>query len=197
MRREIVGIVRAQRALLLLPLALVALLVTSLLAACGALNYGPATGGSGSNTTTGSAGAGIVGTTTATVSGHSETILTDSQGHSLYYHDDDTSTTSTCTTGCSGTWPPLTVSSGTPTSTSALPGTLSAQDVGNGMQVLYNLHPLYRYSGDTAAGQTNGDGIDGKWHVATPDVASNAGPSTQPVSTQPASTPCTSYYCGG
>lgn len=193
MRREIVDIVRAQRTWVLLPMALAAVL----LAACGGYNYGPAGGAGGSGAAAGSAGAGIVSTASATVSGRSESILTDSQGRSLYYFDDDSSTASACTTGCSGTWPPLTVSSGTPTSTSSLPGTLSAQDVGNGLQVLYNLHPLYRYSGDTAAGQTNGDGVDGKWHVATPDVASNTGSSTQPVSTQPATTPCTGYYCGG
>jgi predicted lipoprotein with Yx(FWY)xxD motif len=33
------------------------------------------------------------------------------------------------------------------------------------MQVTYNGHPLYRYSGDTKAGQTSGQGIDGKWYA--------------------------------
>jgi hypothetical protein len=64
-------------------------------------------------------------------------------------------------------------------------------DVGNGMQVLYNGHPLYRYSGDTAPGDTHGDGIEGKWHVATPNVAVNGGS----TSGQPTPTPCSGYYC--
>jgi predicted lipoprotein with Yx(FWY)xxD motif len=33
-------------------------------------------------------------------------------------------------------------------------------------QVTYKNRPLYRYSGDTKAGDTNGDGVGGIWHVA-------------------------------
>jgi predicted lipoprotein with Yx(FWY)xxD motif len=133
-----------------------------------------------------------VSTATATVGGQSLTILTDAQGHTLYYFADDTSTHSACTSGCSTTWPPLLISSGTPSSSSSLPGTLSASDVGNGQQVLYNGHPLYHYSGDTAPGDTHGDGIEGKWHVATPDLAANR---TATPSGQPTPTKCSGYYC--
>ncbi len=154
-------------------------------------------GASTSSTTNNGVGAGAsatISTTSATVSGRSETILTDSQGKTLYYFDDDTSKASACTTGCNSTWPPLTLSSGTPTSSSTLSGTLSAQDVGNGLQALYNGHPLYRYSGDAASGQTNGDGIEGKWHVATPDVAVNKGTSGG-TGAQPTPTTCSGPYC--
>jgi predicted lipoprotein with Yx(FWY)xxD motif len=37
----------------------------------------------------------------------------------------------------------------------------------NGNQVEYNGHPLYTYSGDTASGQTTGEGVGGVWHVVT------------------------------
>lgn len=165
------------------------------LAGCGVAGYGaPASSGNGSSASgAGSAatGASIVSTASARVSGHAERVLTDGQGYTLYYFDDDSSTTSACTVGCSSTWPPLLVSSGTPTSTSSLPGSLSAADVGNGQQVLYNGHPLYRYSGDTASGQTHGEGIDGKWHVATPDVTVNAGG----AGAQATPTVCSGPYC--
>jgi predicted lipoprotein with Yx(FWY)xxD motif len=166
------------------------------LAGCGAnYNYGTPGGNGGSTpatNTSGQPGAGIVATATATVGGTSTTILTDAAtGRSLYYFANDSSTTSACTSGCASTWPPLIVSSGSPTSTSSLPGTLSALDVGNGQQVLYNGHPLYRYSGDSAAGETKGDGIQGKWHIATPNVGANSGATGQPTPT------CTGYYCNG
>lgn len=170
-----------------------AVLFALLAAGCGAtVSDGSSGNGSGgSSSTAGAPAAGIVSTASVTASGHTETALTDGQGRTLYYFDDDSSTTSACTTGCSSTWPPLIVSSGTPTSTATLSGALSAQDVGNGLQVLYNGHPLYRYSGDTASGQTNGDGTEGKWHVTTPDVAVSSGS----TGAQPTPTSCTGIYC--
>jgi len=48
----------------------------------------------------------------------------------------------------------------------------------NGNQVEYNGHLLYAYSGDTAPGQTNGEGLLGKWFVATPGLAVQGGGST-------------------
>jgi predicted lipoprotein with Yx(FWY)xxD motif len=43
----------------------------------------------------------------------------------------------------------------------------------NGKQVISHDHSLYTYGGDSAAGQTNGEGLFGKWFVATPDLAKN------------------------
>jgi predicted lipoprotein with Yx(FWY)xxD motif len=60
------------------------------------------------------------------------------------------------------------MTSGTPTSATALPGKLSAQTTGNGNQVAYNGHLLYTFSGDGGPGQTRGEGLFGKWFVATP-----------------------------
>ena len=36
---------------------------------------------------------------------------------------------------------------------------------GSKLQVTYNGHPLYTYSGDSAAGQANGEGSGGVWFV--------------------------------
>ena len=131
-------------------------------------------------TTTGNGNSSVmIKTATATIKGKSETILTNVDGKTLYYFTPDTATTAACAAGCISTWPPLLFTgSGSPTSSTTLSGKLSAQIDANGNQVEYNGHPLYLYSGDTAAGQTNGAGLFGKWFVATPDLSSQGGGSS-------------------
>lgn len=154
-----------------------------LLAACGnATTTGSSSGATGSTPTaapttapTSSTPAAAIQTATATVKGQSLTILTDAQGKTLYYFTPDAPDKTACTGGCAQTWPPLLFTgSGTPTSATSLPGTLSVLNTANGNQVEYGGYMLYTYSGDTAPGQTNGEGLFGKWFVATPDVASFA-----------------------
>jgi predicted lipoprotein with Yx(FWY)xxD motif len=41
-----------------------------------------------------------------------------------------------------------------------------------GTQVTYNGWPLYLWVKDKAPGDTTGEGVGGKWHVVTPNVAS-------------------------
>jgi predicted lipoprotein with Yx(FWY)xxD motif len=110
-------------------------------------------------------------TAQATVKGTSETILTNAQGLTLYYLTADTATKAACTGTCTGIWSPqLFTGTGLPTSASHLSGRLSVVIDANGKQVEYNGHPLYTYSKDTAPGQTNGEGFNGKWFVATPTL---------------------------
>jgi predicted lipoprotein with Yx(FWY)xxD motif len=124
----------------------------------------------GSNSS-GSSSNALIKTATAMVSGKSETILTDAQGKTLYYFTPDTATTSACSGSCAQNWPPLLATgSGTPTSATTLPGKLSTQTTANGNQVEYNGHLLYTFAADSAPGQTNGEGVLGKWFVATPDL---------------------------
>lgn len=116
----------------------------------------------------------VVKTANATVGGKSMTILTDANGKTLYYFTPDTASKIACTGGCASTWPPLLFTgTGNPAASSKLPGELEIYPNANGKQVIYNDHPLYTFAGDTAAGQTNGQGVLGKWFVATPTIPKN------------------------
>jgi predicted lipoprotein with Yx(FWY)xxD motif len=157
------------------------ILIVMLIAACGSSTSsgGGSYGSSGSNSpatpppTSGSTSPpAVVHTATVTVRGQSEIVLTDTRGLTLYYFTPDSATQSACTGSCAQAWPPLLFSgSGDLTSSTSLSRKLSAQMDANGNQVEYNGHLLYTYSGDTASGQTNGEGLLGKWFVATPDLA--------------------------
>ena len=124
-------------------------------------------GGGGSTSTSTAAG----GATTATVAtadvGQLGTVLVDGTGRTLYIFKNDT-TTSTCTGDCAATWPAL-VTSGDASagmgSKSAMLGTTTRDD--GTTQVTYAGHPVYLYSGDTAAGDANGQGIGGVWYAVT------------------------------
>ncbi len=86
-------------------------------------------------------------------------ILVDSSGETLYLFGKDAGGASQCTGACATAWPPLLangkVQAGAGISASLL-GTIKR---GNGdMQVTYNGHPLYTFSGDSSSGQVNGEG---------------------------------------
>src|SRR5437867_4419145 len=71
---------------------------------------------------------------------------------------------------CATTWPPFTVDS--KDQLKAGTGVTGALDMisrdDGSKQVTYKGAPLYYYSGDTKAGDTNGEGFAGKWFVAAP-----------------------------
>jgi len=120
---------------------------------------------------TGNTNTKAVKTATATVNGKTETILTNAQGMTLYYFTPDSKTKAACTGGCASTWPPLLVTvASNISSTTKLPGMLTAVTSTNGSQVQYEGHFLYTYTGDSAPGQTNGEGVAGKWFVATTNI---------------------------
>jgi len=124
------------------------------------------------STPTPAASTSAVQTATATVAGKSETILTDAKGMTLYYFTPDSPTTVACTGGCQTNWPPLAAASGssTPLADAPLTGKLTALTA-SGNQVEYNGHPLYTYISDTAPGDIKGQGVGGKWFVATSGLA--------------------------
>src|SRR5207302_2702505 len=106
-----------------------------------------------------------------------ETVLTNAAGKTLYYLTADTPTTTACTGQCTTFWLPL-LATGALTSSTPLPHQLSVLTDANGQQVEYDGHLLYTFSGDTAAGQAQGEGIQsfgGTWHVVTPTLSVPSG----------------------
>lgn len=154
--------------------AILASVVVLALAGCGAAATGKHTA---RPTTTSSAP--VVKTASVTVKGSSETVLTNSNGYTLYYVTKDTPTKLFCTGSCASIWPPLTTSESSVAAPSGVGGTFSIFHGANGAQVEYNGHPLYTYSGDTGPGQSHGQGYLGIWFVATPALAA-AGAGSQP-----------------
>ncbi len=152
----------------------IGLVLVMVVSACGSTTSTGSTASTPTATAT-TASASTVQTAQATVNGKALTILTNTQGRTLYYLIADTAAKAACTGACAQTWPPLLFTgSGTPTSSTSLPGTLSTLSDTNGTQVEYGGYLLYNYSGDTAAGQTKGEGLFGKWYIATSDLASFA-----------------------
>ena len=104
------------------------------------------------------------------------TVLTNSNGFTLYWFGIDTSTKSMCNGTCVSFWPPV---KGPATLASGVKGTLSTITRQDGSkQASYNGHPLYTYSGDSSPGQATGNGVTlngGIWHEATA-TGSAAGP---------------------
>jgi predicted lipoprotein with Yx(FWY)xxD motif len=138
-----------------------------LLAACGSNSSSTSTGSSGS----GSSPAGQM-ATVETHSGHLGTYLTDGSGKTLYLFASDHGGTSTCSGACLSALPTL-VAKGTPSASGAaktsMIGTITRSD--GSKQVTYGGHPLYYFSGDSASGDTHGEGVDGfgaKWWGVAP-----------------------------
>jgi predicted lipoprotein with Yx(FWY)xxD motif len=99
-------------------------------------------------------------------------ILVNSQARTLYLFKKDSGTTSSCFGACVANWPPLRAR-GTPTVGSGAKASLVATTMRSDgkAQVTYNGHPLYTFSGDERAGDTNGEGVNafgGNWYVVDP-----------------------------
>jgi predicted lipoprotein with Yx(FWY)xxD motif len=98
---------------------------------------------------------------TATVGSNGTLVVASSNGMTVYTFDKDVanSGTSACSGGCLTKWPALTVPAGsTPTAATGITGklgTITRTDDGT-LQVTYNGKPLYFFSGDKAAGDSNG-----------------------------------------
>jgi predicted lipoprotein with Yx(FWY)xxD motif len=96
------------------------------------------------------------------------TVLTNAKGFTLYWFAPDTPTTSKCNGSCASLWPPV---KGPATAGAGVTGKLATITRSDGsVQATYNGHPLYTYSGDSAPGQAEGNGLNlsgGVWHEVT------------------------------
>ncbi len=94
--------------------------------------------------------------------------LTNISGMTLYTFKKDTPGTSVCEGDCAAKWPVYYVEQVAAKDglKDADFGTITRAD--GKKQTTYKGMPLYFFSGDAAAGDTNGQGVKDLWHVAAP-----------------------------
>ena len=133
-------------------------------------NGGQAGGGQPSEQASGDTGGGAAGTVAVAKNHDFGRILVDADGRTLYVFLSDTGSKSTCYTDCASTWPAL-ATDGSPDAGSGVdPSMLGTTERTDGStQVTFGGRPLYTFSGDSAAGDTNGEGIGNVWYVVAPD----------------------------
>lgn len=162
------------------PLAALAISLTLLAAACGGSAYGaaspaptevattPPSAGATAAPSVAPPGSGALQVTVATGSGG--TYLAGRDGLALYVFKKDSGTTSSCYDACATAWPPLLVGPGeTTTAGAGVGGTFGTTSRTDGTtQVTYDGAPLYYFAGDSTAGDTNGQGLNGVWFLAAP-----------------------------
>jgi len=92
-------------------------------------------------------------------------VWADSAGKTLYTFDKDGAGKTNCYDVCAKNWPPFEADAA-----AAAEGEWTLVDRKDGARMwAYEGHPLYTYIGDKAAGDVNGDGKGGVWHVARVD----------------------------
>jgi predicted lipoprotein with Yx(FWY)xxD motif len=96
-------------------------------------------------------------------------VLVTTKGFTLYSFDPDGTDTVApkCIDACADVWPAYVATKKTKGVGKGLDKSLLG--IGGGGQVVYNDHLLYLFSGDAAAGETNGNGVGGVWHAVGSD----------------------------
>lgn len=165
---------------------LAAVAAAGLVAGCSSSGYGSAPAGSGGGGTK-QAATGLM-VAAKQVSGVG-TVLTDTQGKTMYTPKQEASGTIKCTGSCLSFWFPVTMAKGsTPHAGSGVTGKLGTiqRPDGRGEQLTYNGKPLYTFRLDTGPGQAHGNDFSDKfggqsfeWYAAT---ASGTAPAPAPSS---------------
>ncbi len=144
----------------------------AVLAACS--SSGTSSGGSGGSSAHAVAAGG--GLKTAKIGG--ATVLTNAKGFTLYSFAPDTPTKSNCNGTCAQNWPPVKG----PATAAGVTGTFGTIKRSDGAtQATFDGHPLYTFVGDTAPGQSKGNGLNaagGLWHEVTTSGSAPAGSSS-------------------
>lgn len=140
------------------------------LAACGSDSGSEAKGTTGATSSSspdpGASGSGVTVTMGSTDLGD---VMVDGEGNTLYVFTPDGTGEPTCTGSCADAWPPL-ITKGQPSVEgidSSVISTVTAAD--GGEQATAAGQPLYTYSGDSAPGDTAGQGSGGTWYVVAKD----------------------------
>jgi predicted lipoprotein with Yx(FWY)xxD motif len=145
------------------------------LAACGS-------GGSNDNTSASAAGSGSAAAEPAAHPGKITTqstslgkVLVDPRGRTLYAFAADAPHHSACTGSCLSYWPPVPGADAAALAGSGVTAKLGVIKRSDGSsQLTANGFPMYTYVGDSAAGETNGQGTNlsgGLWWVVAPTGA--------------------------
>ena len=94
-------------------------------------------------------------------------FLVGEDGKTLYLLTKDPNGSSSCTGNCAKTWPPFTLEANeSAVAGSGVTGTIATIKRPDGStQVAINGVPLYYYSGDSVAGDTQGEGSNNVWFV--------------------------------
>jgi predicted lipoprotein with Yx(FWY)xxD motif len=114
-------------------------------------------------------------------------VLAGPSGRTVYTLVSAQGTPIPCTGQCLSAWPPVTATAGSsPHAGSGVSATLAVD--ASVMQITANGAPLYYFSGDSAAGQVNGQGIKsfgGVWHAvqASGQPLTSTAAAAAPVST--------------
>ncbi len=109
------------------------------------------------------------------------TILVDGRGRTVYVFANDKTNVSECDGVCAADWPPVPAPSPLPASLPGVSGALGTTTRSDGSRQLSVAgHPVYTFAGDTAPGQTKGQGITlngGLWTVVSPSGVPDTKPS--------------------
>lgn len=96
--------------------------------------------------------------------------LTDAKGMTLYTFKKDSPGVSNCYDKCATTWPPFIAAD--PSKASGDLTVVRRKD--GGAQWAYKGQPLYRFVGDTEAGQASGEGSGGTWYSVRTTVTGSS-----------------------
>lgn len=112
-------------------------------------------------------------------------VVTDAAGFTLYRFDKDSAKppTATCAGECATSWPPV-LATDKPDVEGVTGTVATVMRADGGEQVTINGWPVYRFGGDSAPGQTNGQGVGKVWYAVTPAGgkagAAGSGPASSP-----------------
>jgi predicted lipoprotein with Yx(FWY)xxD motif len=129
------------------------------------------------------------------------TILTNSDGFTLYTFSQDKPNKSTCFGVCAKAWPPVLMPSGD--KVKALKGVKGIGTIHRGkeLQLTFDRKPLYRFAGDTTMGVATGQGVENAWFVvvlkALTTPATTAAPAPAAAGSPAATTTHSSTYSSG